>query len=360
MEPIKILHLVSLDYECKNQDILFTLSRDDTKEIQKSIFFINASNKNDLKQENITVLENDGFYSLLVHIKEQNPDILHAWGIKAHLWGALAKLLLFSPFALCWQACTKKLNGLQKIGYRLFSFLVKRMIITSDQTIHYIPTSFPFKKRSLIPNGLDLSLFTINTAFKQSWRETWCIDDDVPILGSIANDLPEKGHDVLLDACVLLLQKNISFKLIMIGKDIDNENLTLIGKIHDRGLQNHVLCLGSRDDVHLILPVMDFIVSASTEGEIFPESLCQAMACGVPCIATNVGHCKKIIGDYGIVIPPKDPVFLMRAIEKMFSLDSKLYEELSLGCRQYMLDTFSIRSLPHRYSQFYQSIRTQE
>jgi glycosyltransferase involved in cell wall biosynthesis len=89
-----------------------------------------------------------------------------------------------------------------------------------------------------------------------------------------------------------------------------------------------------------IYNALDIAVSSSY-GEGLSNVICEAMACGVPCVVTNVGDSAWVVGDMGEVVPPKDPVALMNAIERL--LDHKVYDPDQI--RRRIVDELSINSL---------------
>jgi glycosyltransferase involved in cell wall biosynthesis len=89
---------------------------------------------------------------------------------------------------------------------------------------------------------------------------------------------------------------------------------------------------------------MDFLVSASLS-EGLPNAIGEAMACGVPCIATNVGDCATLIGDTGIVVPAGDVQALSRAILRMLALGPEQRILLGARARQRIIDEYSIAEM---------------
>ena len=77
--------------------------------------------------------------------------------------------------------------------------------------------------------------------------------------------------------------------------------------VRDLDLDRSVVLLGPRSDIELIYPAFDVLTLCSIDGEGFPNVLCEAMACDVPCVATDVGDSAEIIGDCGLIVPRRDP-----------------------------------------------------
>ena len=85
----------------------------------------------------------------------------------------------------------------------------------------------------------------------------------------------------------------------MIGKDLTNKNHKIVQLIDEYSLRENILLLGEREEINELMCFIDCHVLSSSYGEAFPNVIAEAMACSTPCIATNVGDSKNIIGKFG-------------------------------------------------------------
>jgi glycosyltransferase involved in cell wall biosynthesis len=110
------------------------------------------------------------------------------------------------------------------------------------------------------------------------------------------------------------------------------------------GLNKKLLWIGTRADMPDIYNSLDLLVSASIFGEGFPNVIAEAMSCGVPCVATDVGDSRLIVGDTGFIVPPKEPGLLAEKLVEMIERIRKHGHD-SAATRQRIVDNYSISSM---------------
>ena len=140
-------------------------------------------------------------------------------------------------------------------------------------------------------------------------------------------------------------------KVILVGNDLTEDNKELQSLIIDNDCSRYILSLGRRRDIPSVMNGFDlFVLSSSSEA--FPNVLNEAMACGTPCVTTDVGDAALIIGGTGWVVPPKDPQALANAMfaameEKKNS--PQAWQARKQACRQRIVDNFSIEKMVSGY-----------
>jgi glycosyltransferase involved in cell wall biosynthesis len=143
---------------------------------------------------------------------------------------------------------------------------------------------------------------------------------------------------------------------LLCGDGITWANAKLAGWIEERGLRDCFHLLGRREDIPRLSAALDVVCSSSAYGEAFPNVLGEAMACGVPCVATDVGDSAYIIGNTGKVVPPNDPQSLAGAVVELLELPANRRHELGEDARRRMQQNFDIRAVVNRYEQLYNSL----
>ncbi len=174
------------------------------------------------------------------------------------------------------------------------------------------------------------------------------------VLISVGRLTEAKDQITLLSAIELLKKQGRNIFLIVVG---DGElRIPLEKEIAQKKLTDCVYLTGSRSDVYRLLPGVDaFILSSKREG--FPMSILEAMAAGLPVIATKVGGIPEVIkdGENGILVPPQDQNFLANAICHVLD-DSELSANLAHRARITVEQNYSIQAVTEVYTKIYLSV----
>ena len=157
----------------------------------------------------------------------------------------------------------------------------------------------------LVPNGYNLTDFKPDQLSGRQLRTNWGFSENLFLLGAIARFDPQKDLQNLIAACGILVKKEIDFHLILVGPKLDLNNIELNNWIKEENIEHKVTLLGARDDIPQVMNALDILV-LSSRGEAFPNVLCEAMACGTPCVSTTVGDAALIVDKTGWLVPPSN------------------------------------------------------
>ena len=166
-------------------------------------------------------------------------------------------------------------------------------------------------KITVIANGIDTNRFEFDPNARAEIRDRFAYSENVRVIGLFARLHPMKGHDCLLHAFSEAAAHDQNLNLLLIGSG----NRSLLEKnIQATGLQNRIIVLDQCQDIERYYSAIDMYCSASLYGEGFPNALAEAMATGVPCIATDVGDSALIISNLGQLVAAGDASQLSNAI----------------------------------------------
>ena len=149
----------------------------------------------------------------------------------------------------------------------------------------------------------------------------------------------------------ILHEKHFNFTAVLVGKNLDKNNSEMVSKIKDSGLCDRVHLLGIRNDIPSIMNGIDIFMLTSLS-EAFPNVLNEAMACGTPCITTNVGDASLIVDNTGWIVNPKEPKSLADAVIKAANekkLDNYKWIHRQKECRQRISKNFTLEKMVTKY-----------
>lgn len=238
-------------------------------------------------------------------IWKTKPDIIQGWMYHANVF-----IALFKPFL---PACKMFFNircstrGSQnrdrtKLIIRLnalLSHFATKVINNSQASIkQHEQIGFNKKNSVYIGNGFDLNVFKPSEKKRAAFRAKHQIPDGVFLIGNIARYHPMKNHIGLINAFSQIIKTHPNTLLVLAGREVNSENKELGEAIKRYQLEKNVLLIGPVQ-TDKVMPALDLYVSASLWGEGFPNILGEAVACGVPCVCTDVGDSKLIVNQYG-------------------------------------------------------------
>jgi len=148
-----------------------------------------------------------------------------------------------------------------------------------------------------------------------------------------------------------LAAQEVSVKCLLIGKGLSPDNDALMARIAALGLEDRVVLAGQRKDIPSVMNALDLhVLSSSSEG--FPNVLAEAMACGTPCISTNVGDAMEILGDASLCCPAQDSRALADLIIKMakeWQKNPTAWQARKKASAQRIASRFSIEGMVDAY-----------
>lgn len=301
-----------------------------------------------------------GLRKLYTLLKKAKPDAVQTWMYHADLiGGVIAKLAGVKK--VFWGIHHSNLEpdkskrstiAIAKLCARLSKRVPMGIVCCADEALAvHAAIGYDKRKISVIYNGYSLDQFNINSDSGNAVKQELNIAHAPLVLGLVGRFDPQKDHANLLNALALLKEKHKDFACLLVGADINPDNTELYGQIKRLGLLEHVRLLDQRSDIPAVMNALDVhVLSSTTEG--FPNVVAEAMACGTPCVTTDVGDAALIVGDTGWVVPPSNPEQLFEAITKALNekqTNADAWNARQQAARQRIEDNFSIETMVGKY-----------
>lgn len=305
-----------------------------------------------------------GFIRLARLLRAHRPHILQTWLFHADLLGIIAGKLLGVP-AVVWHV---RCAALDRADHPLhlwatISILAKisalpDTVVTNSAAGRLTAERWGYgaKRWELIPNGFDLDVFRPSRKARMKLRQELSVANEALLVGLVARFDPIKDHETFLQAASTLHEEMTDVHFVLVGRGVDDGNRVLGEVISGLRLHGRVHLLGERVDIPDVTASLD-IATCSSYSEGFPNVLGEAMACGVPCVTTDVGDCAKILGDSGIVVPLKDSAAMAAAWKKLLSFSDGERVALGMKARERIASLFGITDMVRRYEALYDEIR---
>ncbi|MGQ0810057.1 MAG: glycosyltransferase family 4 protein [Nitrospiraceae bacterium] len=295
-------------------------------------------------------------------LKDMKPTLVQSWLYHADLISLLATRFV-RPTQLVWNV---RCSDMDLKYYPFQTRCVRRIlawnsaapaavVVNSEagrrqhQRLGYQPRRWAF-----IPNGFDTDRFRPDRVAAKKLRDELGLSCYTMLIALIARFDAMKDHTTFLAAAARIASERPQVHFLLAGQYTER----LIPRVAELGLRSRIHILGLRHDVDHLLAGVDLACLSSAFGEGFPNVLGEAMACGVPCIVTDVGDAGIIVGSTGLVVPPRNPDALARALLDMIDRDDAARTELGGAARTRIQARYSLPRVIEQYQNLYAEIAT--
>jgi glycosyltransferase involved in cell wall biosynthesis len=295
----------------------------------------------------------------ICHLIRQNDiDLIHSHNPKAQLYGAIASFLTGRPHV-------QTVHGRGAIGEpsrrallrRTLSLFSDRIVAVSDDIKAKLVNcdGIGAKKLERIVNGVDTDTYAPPGAGQsRAIRYQLGIPVDSFVIGSVGRLATEKNFPLLIKAFALFRKRFSCGHLVIVGDG--PERGKILSVIAQNGIEEFCTLPGSRLDVPDWMKCFDvFTLSSDTEGTSI--TLLEALATGVPIVASDVGGNRAVVApcQCGFIVPPNDLNGLCAGFAELMT-DAESRRRMSLSARQRCLEHFSVKSMITNYCQLYRCL----
>ncbi len=204
---------------------------------------------------------------------------------------------------------------------------IKKIISVSKHVQQVLAPAISDKsKLQVIHSGIDTERFAFDKS--QTLRKQYNLPKSVKIIANIAAIAPHKDYFTFVDTATLLTQSENKLKFFVIGAD-GGEEAAIKNYVLQKGLKKHFIFTGFLKNIPALLPDIDLLLITSKE-EGLGTSILDALACGVPVVATTAGGIPEIINHEknGLLAPVKDAAALAQSVKRLLN-DKTLRNQLS-------------------------------
>jgi len=294
-------------------------------------------------------------------LREVRPEILQTWLYHADFLGLLIRQLGRIPHLVWNVRCSDASLSRADIALRRMLSWCSRVpdaVVVNSRAGQHFHERIGYRpgRWEHVPNGFDTNELRPDPQARGRMRAALAIDDETILIGLPARYHPMKDHDTFLTAARILIATRPEVRFALLGAGIEPSNRALARVIESRGVADRVPLLGERDDMAGMYAAFDIATLCSAFGEGFPNVLGEAMASGLPCVATDIGDAADVLSGTGIIVPPRDPQALAAAWRKLIDLGAEGRRLLGDQARQRITRDYGLGSAIARYEALYSDI----
>lgn len=280
-------------------------------------------------------------------IQDFKPDIVHAHMVHANIFARLNRLGLSIPKLICTAHNANEGGWLRMLGYQITNGLSDLNTNVSVEAVESFVKKRAFNRSAIaVYNGIDLNKFKFLAHDYMNESNKY---KNILAVGRLNH---QKDYPNLLKALSMIKSKGYLFNLSIVG-DGEQRN-HIIGLISYYGLDNYVKLLGRRDDIPDLMSRADiFVLASAFEG--FGLVVAEAMACNTFVVGTDCGGVKEVMGDTGILVPPRDSVALAEALIEAMNMSKEHIIQNNIKAIDYIKENFDLKDIVAKWIELYEN-----
>ncbi len=293
-------------------------------------------------------------------VRRERVRIVHTNGVKSHLVGSVVRLL--TGCRLVWHVRDVLRPGPTRRLVGLLARLTVSKLVANSRTVAATFPNLPPGRLQIVYNGLDTDVYAPGVPSPEV-RASLGLEPDDFLIGAIGALAPLKGHIHIIRAAPRILAAVPNARILIVGREMyltlghEGYRGVLEEEIRRQGVQGRVILAGHRDDPVEVLRNLDLLVHASVYPESFGRVLVEAMACGVPVVATALGGPTEILAseEQGILIPAGDPAAIAEAVIRLHR-EPERRKKMGIAGRERVIRAFSVERYVREVEAIYRDL----
>lgn len=379
--PLSLVHIIS-DLSIGGAEMMLfnLLSEADTRRFVPAVISLGKRSKLDARIEELDIpVYNLGMtpatlptprqvWRLLATVRRLRPHLIQGWMYHGSLAAQLSESAVARRTPVIWSihSCNNDLtlekrltSAVIRLCGRLSARPAKILYVSEASRRQHEAMGYCSQHSQVITNGFDTAQFSPSVKARAAVRAELGLGEDQFLIGLVGRFHPMKDHLNFLRAAALMASDNSAAQFVLAGREVDGNNHTLGRLLAKCGLEGRVHLLGERRDTHNVIAALDVCSLSSSYGESFPLVVGEAMACGVPCVVTDVGDAALLVGDTGFVVPPRNPEALARAWRELIRLGPDGRAQLGEAARERVCENFLLAPVVAQYESLWEKIATE-
>jgi glycosyltransferase involved in cell wall biosynthesis len=376
---IRILHVItSLSVGGAEMMLYKLLQHMDTSRFENTVISVKANEKIGSLIKNLGVpvysIKNNrpitlirSLTDIIRTVRTFHPNLIQGWMYHGNLAALFLRCFLVRNSKLLWNI-RHTINRIEREKQSTRLIIRAGTVLSSyAETIIYNSLNsmkqhnilgYCSKRQHVLPNGFDIERFRSSDTVRAKLRSRLCLDENAILIGHVARYHPMKNHIGFIHAACNVLNEVPYIHFVMVGKNIDHTNSAIQHAIDHSGKADNFHLMGECQNVPEIMAAFDIFVSSSEWGEAFPNAVGEAMACGLPCIVTDVGDSAIILNGNGIVVQPGDSNALTQSMLHLLRIGKDARRNIGNRARARIADNYSISVITEMYQELYRMCTT--
>ena len=284
---------------------------------------------------------------------ERKPDIIQGWMYHGNLAALLGYLMVRKKIKLSWTIrlsleIYSRMKLTTRLAIKLGSYVSKipdLIIYNSIRSLkQHRAIGYNNENDFSIPNGFDTKTWKPNKKIRLNLRNKFGISNTTKVIGYVGRGDDQKDIPTLFKAFDRVCKKHSNVILLTVGRNLTKYSTK----------NKNIIFLGQQSNVQDLMKAFD-LLCLSSKAEGFPNVIGEAMSTGIPCVTTDVGDAKDIVGKTGWISPPNDPITLAKCLDNALKNSHGQLEKYGKIARKKIISNFSIDDIKNQYISLYNS-----